>query len=205
MRRRLMMSKTSGNSSDLPSEYIKLNYIQSTGGQYIDTEFIPDNNTSVEIQFLFNVVRDGHNRGVFGTRAGATSKSFCLIASNMAQLYTGYGTTNTNPNRYFEKSTMYVVKKQKNITIMDDEIITTASVQTFTCPYALVLFSVRNASTTPSFYSTMSLYYCKIWDGDTLVRDFIPCRRISDSVVGLYDKVNGVFYENKGTGEFLGG
>lgn len=205
MRRRLMISKRRGSSSDFPSEYIKLNYIQSTGRQYIDTEFIPDNNTSVEIQFLFNVVGDGQNRGVFGTRAGATSNSFSIIASNTAQLYTGYGTTNTNTNRRFEKDTMYVVKKEKNITIMNGETVITANLQTFTCPYSLALFSIKNASEIPSFYSTMTLYYCKIWDGDTLVRDFIPCQRISDSTVGLYDKVYGVFYENKGNGDFLGG
>jgi hypothetical protein len=199
------MSKISGSSSDFPSEYIKLNYIQSTGGQYIDTEFIPDNNTSVEIQFLFNVVGDGQNRGVFGTRVAATSKSFCLISSNSAQLYSGYGTTNTNTYLRFNAHTIYTVKKQKNITIMDNEIITTASNQIFTCPYALVLFAIRNGNVTPAFNSNMNLYYCKIWDGDTLVREFIPCQRISDSAVGLYDKVYGVFYENKGYGEFLGG
>lgn len=205
MRRRIMMSKKSGSSSDLPSEYIKLNYIQSTGGQYIDTEFIPDNNTSVEIQFLFNVVGDGQNRGVFGTRAGATSKTYSLIASNTAQLYTGYGTTNTSTTRRFAKDTMYVVKKEKNITIMNGETITTANLQTFTCPYSLALFSVKNASEIPSFYSTMTLYYCKIWDGDTLVRDFIPARRISDNKIGLYELIGNIFYTNSGTGEFLGG
>lgn len=205
MRRRIMMSKISGSSSDLPSEYIKLNYIQSSGQQYIDTEFTADNNTSVEIQFLFNTVGDGQNRGVFGSRAGATSKTFCLIASNSAQLYTGYGTTNTNTYLRFAEDVIYVVKKEKNITIMDDKIITTANNQTFTCPYPLVLFSIRNGSMEPNFYSTISLYYCKIWDENTLVREFVPCQRISDNVVGLYDKVNGVFYENKGTGQFLGG
>jgi hypothetical protein len=205
MRRRMMMSKISGNSSELPSEYIRLDYIVSTGAQYIDTEYIPNNNTSVEIQFLFDVVGDGQNRGVFGTRAAATSKSFCLISSNSAQLFSGYGTTNTNTYLRFNANTIYTVKKQKNITIMDDEIITTASNQIFTCPYALVLFAVRNGSKIPTFNSSMNLYYCKIWDGDTLVREFIPCQRISDNTVGLYDKVYGVFYENKGTGEFLGG
>ena len=191
--------------SEFPSEYTMLNYIQSSGQQYIDTEYVPTNHTSVEAQFLFNVVGDGQNRGVFGTRAGATSKTYSLIASNTAQLYTGYGTVNTNTNIRFAKDTVYVVKKEKNTTILDGNPITTANDQTFTCPYALVLFAVRNASVTPAFYSRINLYYCKIWDGDDLVRDFVPCQRIADGEIGLYDKANGTFYENKGTGEFLGG
>ena len=38
-----------------------------------------------------------------------------------------------------------------------------------------------------------------------LVRDFIPCYRISDGVIGLYDKVSGKFYTNAGTGTFTKG
>ena len=48
-------------------------------------------------------------------------------------------------------------------------------------------------------------YGSRWWDGDTLVRDFIPCKRGSDAVIGMYDTITQQFYENKGTGEFLGG
>jgi hypothetical protein len=34
------------------------------------------------------------------------------------------------------------------------------------------------------------------------VRDFIPVYRKSDSVVGMYDSVNDVFYTNKWSGSF---
>ena len=34
----------------------------------------------------------------------------------------------------------------------------------------------------------------KIWDNGTLVRDFIPARRLSDNKVGMYDKVGKNFY-----------
>jgi hypothetical protein len=37
----------------------------------------------------------------------------------------------------------------------------------------------------------------KIWENNVLVRDFIPVYRKSDSVVGMYDSVNDVFYTNK--------
>ena len=49
------------------------------------------------------------------------------------------------------------------------------------------------------------LYYVKIWDNDTLVRDFIPSYRVSDGEIGLYDLVNDEFYSNKGTGTFIKG
>ena len=35
--------------------------------------------------------------------------------------------------------------------------------------------------------------------------DFIPCYRITDNEIGLYNLVDNQFYTNQGTGEFLYG
>lgn len=40
------------------------------------------------------------------------------------------------------------------------------------------------------------IYYCKIWNSWTLIRDFVPCYRISDNVIWMYDLENDVFYTN---------
>lgn len=49
------------------------------------------------------------------------------------------------------------------------------------------------------------IYWFKIYDDGTLVRDYVPAQRIEDGAVGLYDKVSGLFYENNGTGTFGAG
>ena len=41
-----------------------------------------------------------------------------------------------------------------------------------------------------------ALYYYKRWENWTLVQDFVPCYRKSDSVIWMYDIVNKVFYTN---------
>jgi len=51
----------------------------------------------------------------------------------------------------------------------------------------------------------MKLYSCRFYDNGTLTRDFMPCYNKYTGAIGLYDKVNGVFYPNKGTGTFLKG
>jgi hypothetical protein len=38
-----------------------------------------------------------------------------------------------------------------------------------------------------------------------LVRNFIPCYRKSDNVIGMYDVINDAFYTNSGTGTFIKG
>ena len=56
-----------------------------------------------------------------------------------------------------------------------------------------------------SWSRTIDWYSFKIWKGDTLLRDFVPCYRKSDNVLGMYDIVEGEFYTNSGTGQFLAG
>ncbi len=45
------------------------------------------------------------------------------------------------------------------------------------------------------------IYYCKIYDGDTLVRDFIP-KYDAEGKPKLYDNVSNTYFETKGTEEF---
>ena len=49
------------------------------------------------------------------------------------------------------------------------------------------------------------IYSAKIWKNGNLEREFYPCYRVSDSVAGMYDKVNDVFYTNAGSGTFVVG
>lgn len=53
--------------------------------------------------------------------------------------------------------------------------------------------------------SHRQISYLSIIENDTPIREFIPCYRKSDLVAGMYDRVNGVFYTNAGTGEFIVG
>ena len=45
----------------------------------------------------------------------------------------------------------------------------------------------------------------KIYKNDILVRNFIPAQRNSDGVLGMYDMVTNTFFTNNGTGEFIAG
>lgn len=54
-------------------------------------------------------------------------------------------------------------------------------------------------------YENMYLYSLKIWDNETLIRDFIPVvsqESGHENEACLYDLVNGEFYYNNGTGNF---
>ena len=89
------------------------------------------------------------------------------------------------------------VTKKKNITTVTGayNFTYTHSTTTFTASHSMYLFARWKSSGTfrPA---TMECYSFKIWNNNTLIRNFIPCYRISDGVRGLYDNVNDVFYTN---------
>ena len=70
----------------------------------------------------------------------------------------------------------------------------------FQCDYSLYLCAINNAGSA-GFFSNLRLYYCKIYDNGTLIRDYIPVLDWDD-VPCLYDKVKRKLYYNAGTGSF---
>ena len=58
----------------------------------------------------------------------------------------------------------------------------------------------------PSGYKAKArIYSLTMKKNETIIRDFIPCYRKSDGLVGLWDKVTNKFYTNDGAGLFLKG
>lgn len=72
----------------------------------------------------------------------------------------------------------------------------------FEFDYSLYMFGENNLG---NFKSGLigRIYYCKICEGNTIIRDLIPVIRKSDGEVCMYDKVSEKYFENQGTGEFL--
>ena len=61
----------------------------------------------------------------------------------------------------------------------------------------LLAMNQSNNSSTGSWPCKCKVWFCKIYDNGTLVRNFVPVVRKSDEVAGFYDTVNNQFYGNK--------
>ena len=55
--------------------------------------------------------------------------------------------------------------------------------------------------TSASSYSIGLWYYTKIWKDNTLLYDLIPV--VKDNVGCMYNKVDGTFFYNAGSGDFI--
>ena len=69
---------------------------------------------------------------------------------------------------------------------------------------SIYIFATNKAGTAGD-PSSARLYSCKIIKDDETVRNYIPAKRNSDGVVGLYDLISKTFFTNAGTGTFTAG
>ena len=184
--------------SHLPSGYTKLDYIQSSGTQYIDTGFKANQDTKVVCDFELVVSASGSSAiAIFGARTDTQSKTYNLIALNNS-LRSDYNTSIGTPVSANQLQRR-IVTKDKNVTNIDGSA-QTISYASFQTEYNLYLFS-NNIAGTASWMGSLKIYACQIYDNGTLVRDFLPCINASGDV-GLYDLVGKKFYANAGSGAF---
>lgn len=179
----------------LPSGYTKLGYIQSDGSQYIDTGFIPNQDTRLIIDFEPVSVASTH---IFGSRtASSGSDAFVTLVTGGVyrdDYYNDKVSTSVAPGGRI------TIDKNKNVTTVGSASVN-HTYTTFNGTYQIALFA-NNTGGTISYYSSYKLYSCKIYDNGTLVRDFIPAKNTA-GVAGLWDDVNSVFYTDAAGGSFI--
>lgn len=195
----LMMRKGSIHAfMSLPDGYTKQGYIQSSGTQYINTEFNPNQNTRVIIDFEPLVSTTW--KGVFGSRLAAGDNEFAVDFESATSLRSMYGTGYKNLSTTM--LSRFLVDKNKETCTVNGSIISNDP-QTFQVDYPIWLFS-KNTGNTAWGLLSMKLYSCKIYDNGILVRNFVPCTNPSGKY-GLYDLVGRKFYEDAASGSFTGG
>ena len=183
----------------LPSGYKRLEYIKSSGKQYIKTGFVPNQDTRI----VYDCYRETASAAdhFFGVRTGNTTKNAFNFYIYNSGWRSGYNSTTTAVNG--PSTGRYLIDKDKNVTYINGKTLGTAPYASFTSGGEAYLFAMQNVGRGIA-YGSHRLYSCQIYDNGTLVRDFIPCQK-SDGTVGLWDDVNSVFYTNAGTGTFTAG
>lgn len=181
----------------LPSGYKRLEYIQSSGAQYIDTGIIGSYDTRVTADFEILSIGSG-TVFVFGSQANNDVR-FCLGITSAGVFRSDYGTEYiSGPSA--ATGTKYTADKNRNVCTINGTAIN-SNAQTFTGTTNIYLFARSYSSLS---YASLKMYGCKIYSNDVLMRDFIPCKNAS-GVAGMWDDVNSVFYGNAGSGTFAAG
>lgn len=190
----------------LPGGYTELEYIASSGTQYIDTGYKPNQNTRVIMDIEVGSSMTGA-KCLFGTRD--TAASTATLAYNLWSLNGGTTARSDYFGSSISKTFDFIgqrleIDKNKHICKINSETINNATA-TGQATLNLYLFTANNAGSVNSSYNVSAkLFACQIYENDTMVRNFIPC--ISpEGEVGLFDTVGLTFHGNSGTGAFTAG
>ena len=187
----------------LPNLYQEVEYIESDGNQYIDTGYVPNQNTEFEVEYELN--KKGTYGIIFGGEQAYSNNAFHMYVSGWPQMWDiGFGKFFTYAKEVeLNKKIKYKINKTNYY--FDNVEYTYTGNTTFDNARAVYLFADNRSSVLLDVNAQKKIYKCSIKDNNTLVRNFVPCYRKSDNVIGMYDTVNKVFYTNQGTGTFLKG
>ena len=192
------------HADTLPAGYAQLTYIESTGTQYIDTECVPTRNFRAVVDLSYTTTTGG---GGFGYGAAGSAQSFRFwrtvadgVATYKVNVNDKYGTENHFPTTYLNDTGRHVVDISDSAKYFDDVRFGDTSGLTKTLAGSFYLFAMRwGWSPYIGGFGSYRVYSCQLYEGTTLVRDFVPCVDVNGKG-GLYDLVNGKMYRNKATG-----
>lgn len=192
----------------------KIEYLQSSGTQYIDTGISPSTNFECEIkaEYIDNQLNFDTLLGSF-TSANAYGVALAIRANNTSgKINSGYIQFGNDTNHFGSCAistlstlglhTYKTSVKNRTISISVDEIATTAVYNAGNpSSLSMYMFARHRQDIGVGNYSKAKVYYCKIWNGGNLVFDAIPVR--VGRVGYMYDRVSRKLFSNNGNGTFI--
>lgn len=169
----------------------EVEFLQSSGTQYIDTGVMGHQNIRIEAK-IKTLVLSG-TMYAYGCR-GDNSHSITFCLGNNANCRFGSQTILYAASG----DTVYEVAQDKTKIRINGVDYNYGAVSDFNTPASLYLMYASYDNS--SYYFSGNVYYMKIWNGDVLVRDFIPVR--VGQVGYMFDMVSRQLFGNIGTGSF---
>ena len=193
----------------LPPQYERLEYLASTGTQYIDTGIMADDDCGYRLEFMCTQRQTAQ---FFCGSRNDSGDTRCCIGSN-------YFTDDNIPVAFFGWNTLVIPSdaRQNCSTQCVAEVnyrgsrqarfgAMTAALSTLTTQsYPFFLFAGNIHSGSPSTICS----YCRIYSfemtrGQNTILNLLPARRFSDGVLGMYDTI-GTDLHNQQYADFFDG
>ena len=203
--------KQGGNYQEL---YQRVEYIGSDGsGQYLDTGYMADNTTGLELTIMCLNYADVSCGG--SSHSGTNPRFYVPYLMSSARQYTGWNTARAT-SASISSNTKIVTRLnwlnvRKSEVFAEDGTEYTKASASFGATKLnaqksnIAIFCNSYGAGSYASKRKMRLYGARISQDSDVVREFFPCYRKSDGVAGVYETHTGEFFENKGSGTFVQG
>lgn len=190
----------------LPVEYQQVEYLQSSGSQYIKLNYTTNGQSIINFNVDFELLSVG---SVFG--AYSVSGNCGTLHNNNSSINFYYKSLTVNTLGALNNRYRYIIGiNSNNILIKKYDYLsgTTSNYNgtaTGTCPALKPFMFGQSKNGNIANCSSLKLYHFYIDFGEDPVCELYPCYRKSDNKPGLFDIVTNTFFTNAGTGEFTFG
>ena len=176
----------------------QVEYLQSTGTQYINTGITPDSATGFTAMVHSSNSTDSYLIGLRNNNSN-TRWGFGHVNTGYYYMYNVAGGTSDRLNE--DPATLYLNylnDKKAKIVGTNTKTINLPTLS-FTPSYNIRLFGSAGVSASYTVWSG-KIYYVKISQGSSVIMDLIPVR--VGTVGYMYDKIGGNLLSNSGSGSF---
>lgn len=195
---------------DVKNNYTKLEYIAADGTQYIELDYVPSSETSIECEFSIDKIFDSvesNKQPLYGSSEMYNKNAFEFWPQ--AYGFSCYDSNSYKTHTGVKLNEINHVVHNKNVLTVNDTV-STFTYKSFTCPKNLTIFATNRSSQGISIFnyegSVLKLFYLKISENGNVLHDLIPAYLNDTNEPGLYDLIDGKFYQNKNTGtSFIAG
>ena len=183
----------------------EVEYLESTGTQWIDTGTPATSNTHVNVQFSDYTVA---GRWLFGARKAFQNSALGVYTESSNNVWRrAFGNFISETFTFstidlgvttFDYDCGHFVATREKVPITVD--FTDTAPVFDSSPRTIYLWTLNNGGAT-AYIAHAKIYGFKIWENGILVRDMIPVRVGSEGA--MYDRVSGQLFRNAGTGAFV--
>jgi len=178
----------------------EIEYLESTGTQYIDTGIAPSSAISETSVFEAVVPHATHAAFLYGTGNNGGRQS-CGMCCNKGVVTYWNGTAFVLSETPYSATQKYEIHRDANGFSVNGKEIPAKMSEHATSDLSMYLFARHHTKGVTDNFSSVRLYSYRVKSGGKLILDLIPVR--VGRVGHLYDKVSKKLYSNKGEGAFV--
>lgn len=181
--------------------YSDVEYIKSDGSAWINAGLRFTTDTKFEIKGRWTTTSLS-SEFFFGIWQGLKESELGYENGSLVYLMGGTGKYQS----FTPDTNSHVISSDANGIYVDGVSVGTPTWANISTGYDIPIFarSVTGTIRSNEITSHFEFEYCKIWQNNVLVRDFVPCMD-ENNEAGFYEKVQGVFYKNAGSGSLIAG
>ena len=205
---------TSGDDFIAGRQVHQVEYLESTGTQYIDTGIVPTSSMNAKIDFYISSTAPNREQHILGAMGGGGAQNggryqfLGVMRGDYNVWITAYGQLDRVHDNWgtpiYDEKVHFDITLQKGISTVYINNSTTPDwtltyEEDVTTPSSIYMFALNNGGV-PNLYSTCRIYSCSISHNGTLLRDYIPAVDQMGKAF-FFDRVTHTIYDNAGSGD----